>query len=272
MSFGRMDINGNMKFLGSHISDCFLETTQNGFSDSAYNFDFCILNKDGTPCTKASPDDTNEDTRKILCVFSLGGGGDHTGMISNLNWEKTYINWGVTCAAGIISSVLLPANGGSIDTTYGAWAQNTIYVTGLQRGNGPVSITNTEKSDEYRLYLNSHKIVPYTSPSGKHYMIYAYCYPGKKEHLYLGYAQYFIDSKYRVRLLSQTEFRDASGNSFGNFTHCSRIISMDLKNGHLWITFVKDTGWDATEQEKDVKKKAGCYYYFHILASDLIQE
>ncbi|MGX8716828.1 MAG: hypothetical protein ACSW8C_02440 [bacterium] len=235
---------------------------ENGFSDSVYNFDFCVLNTDGTPCTNASPN-LSKDEPKIICVFSLGG-RNYTGLDTN----KTYINWNVEYAVGILSSMCCSETSESTS----AWAQNTIYVTGLQRGNGPVGFTNTEKSDEYRLYLNSHKIVPYTSPSGKHYMIYAYCYPGKKEHLYLGYAQYFIDSNYRVRLLSQTEFRDASGNSFGNFTHCSRIISMDLKNGHLWITFVKDTGWDATGQSIDVKQKAGCYYYFHILASDLIQE
>ena len=273
MSFGRMDINGNMKSLGNHISDVYLETTKQAISASAYNFDYCILNKDGTPCTKSSPDDTDENNRKILCVFSLGGGGDSMGMTVDFGWEKTYINWTYNWVCGIISSVLLPKNGGSIMATYSAYVHNAIYVTNIARSGGNcVSITNTEKSDLYRLYLNSHKIVPYTSPSGKHYMIYAYCYPGKKEHLYLGYAQYFIDSDYQVRLLSQTEFRDASGNSFGNFTHCSRIISMDLRGNHLWITFVKDTGWDATGQSTDVKQKAGCYYYFHILASDLIQE
>lgn len=265
MSFGRMDINGNMKSLGNHISDIYLETTKEGVSDSAYNFDYCVLNKDGTPCTKASPNDTNEDNRKILCVFSLGGGGNpQTGMTADFGWKTTYINWTYNLVCGVISSVLLPANGGSLAATYSAWVQNAIYVTNVVRSGGNcVNITDTKKSDEYRLYLNSHKLVPYTSPSGKHYMIYAYCYPGKKEHLYLGYAQYFVDSDYRVRLLSQTTFKHDGSNgwgaSFGAFRNCSRIISMDLKNGHLWITFVGDGD-------------LGCYYYFHILINDLIQE
>lgn len=251
---------GTSEVLGMLDVNSGIENTGN--SKSAYNFDFCVLNKDGSPCTYESSD-CSEEEPKIICVFSLGGGS-----YTDSTQPITYINWITNYATGVLSSICLSENSRS------TWAQNTIYVTGLQRGLGEcVSITNTEKSDLYRLYLNSHKIVPYTSPSGKHYMIYAYCYPGKKEHLYLGYAQYFIDAQGCLRLLSQTEFKDASsGNSFGNFTHCSRIISMDLKNNHLWITFVKDTGWDATGQSKDVRKGSGAYYYFHILASDLIQE
>ncbi|MGX8716537.1 MAG: hypothetical protein ACSW8C_00935 [bacterium] len=245
MQFGRMNSAGNSVSLGVHISDVYLETTLQGVSDSAYNFDFCLLNKDGTPCTKDSPDDTDENKRKILCVFSLGGGGGYMGMTSEFNWDSTYVSWTYNLACGIISSVLLPANGGSIDATYNAWAQNKIYITGFTRCDGNfVSLSNTSKSDLYRLYLNSHKMVPYTSPSGKHYLIFAYCYPGKKQHLYLGYAQYFIDSDYRVRLLTKTIFKaagnDGWGDSFGSFTDCSRILAMDLKEGHLWITFIKD--------------------------------
>ena len=277
MDFGRMDSAGNSVSLGSHISDIYLETTQQGDSKSAYNFDFCVLNKDGTPCTKDSPDDTTEDTRKILCVFSFAGGGNHTGMTSVFNWTSTYINWTYNLECGIISSVLLPANGGSINATYNAWAQNAIYVTGRTRcTNDCVSITNTSKSDLYRLYLNSHKMVPYTSPSGKHYLIFAYCYPGKKQHLYLGYAQYYIDSDYRVRLLSKTIFKqyqdDGWGDSFGSFTDCTRIISMDLRAGHLWITFVKDSGIDPSGRNTDQRKQDAHFNYFHILVKDLIQE
>ena len=65
---------------------------------------------------------------------------------------------------------------------------------------------------------------------------------------------------------------DGWGDSFGAFTECSRIISMNLKNGHLWITFMKDTGIDATDQSAEDKQAAGCYRCFHILAKDLIQE
>ena len=268
--FGRMEGmntgNETSNLLGTLDVNCGIESNFEGSSYSAYNFDFCVLNKDGSPCTHESKD----EGAKIICVFSLGG-GSYTGMTQT----TTYINWITNYATGVLSSICLSENSRS------TWAQNTIYVTGLQRGLGEcVSIINTAKPDANRLYLNSQKIVPYTSPTGKHYMIYAYCYPGKKEHLYLGYAQYFIDSQGCLRLLSQTEFKDGDPkngdgptyDSFGDFTRCSRIISMDLKNNHLWITFVKDTGWDATEQSQEVRQKAGCYYYFHILASDLIQE
>ena len=149
-----------------------------------------------------------------------------------------------------------------------AFAQNTIYVTGSSRTNGTfVDINDTSKTDLYRLYLNSHKIVPYTSSSGKHYMIYAYCYPGKKKHLYLGYAQYFVDANHEVRLLTQVEFKAASnsgwGDSFDGFTNCDRIISMDLRGGHLWITFMGN---------QNSKGDSSGYYSFHIKASDLVGE
>lgn len=139
-----------------------------------------------------------------------------------------------------------------------------------------MGIDENSKGDINRLYLNSHKIVPYTSPTGKHYMIYAYCYPGKKEQLYLGYVQYFVDKDNAVRLLTKMEFKSSTeddwGDSFGDLVHCSRIISMDLKNDHLWITFIKDTDTEVAVDNDSEKKAAGCYRYFHILVKDLIQE
>ena len=92
----------------------------------------------------------------------------------------------------------------------------------------------------------------------------------------MGYAQYTVDENHIVKLLTQTEFKESGssgwGDSFGDFTDCSRIISMDLKNGHLWITFLKDSGVDANNGTADDKKAAAHYNYFHILASDLIQD
>ena len=258
-------------------------------SYAGYFFDFCLLETDGSPIKLSSSSDTensdteNSDTEKILCVFGLGGGGENTSMTSAYNWTSNGLSWGHENIAGVLSSVLLPAKGGTLENAgngalgLGPWAQNTIYVTDLKRGSGDcVSIDENSKGDINRLYLNSHKIVPYTSPTGKHYMIYAYCYPGKKEQLYLGYVQYFVDKYNAVRLLTKMEFKSSAtddwGDSFGDLVHCSRIISMDLKNGHLWITFIKDTGTEAAVDSDTEKKAAGCYRYFHILVEDLIQE
>ena len=190
-----------------------------------------------------------------------------------VSWDNINYN------AGALSSVLLPINGNPPQGNHYHFTpplQNVIYVTDKIRGDTCVGVNETTKTDEYRLYLNSHKIVPYKSPSGNLYMIYAYCYPGKKEHLYLGYAQYIIDSNHQVLLLTKNEFKTADndgwGDSFGYFNQCSRIISMELRNGHLWITFMKDTGTDATGGSEISKQNAGCYYYFHIKASDLVGE
>lgn len=268
--------------------DVYVETKKRGHSEAPYVFDFCVLDKDGTPCTASSKDD---DT-KIICFFHVGGGkgnDDKGNLTEEYGWandsKETYVNWGVRYVTGVLGSVVVSKNHVSysqhgIDITNSsanAWSQNVIYVTNYNRYDGNfVDITsngvdNLGKknviSDDQRLYLNSHKIVPYTSPSGKHYIIYAYCYPGKaggSGRIYLGYAQYFIDSNSTLRVIGKTEFKEAQnntawGDSFGEFSSgCNRIVSMDLRNGNLWITFLKN---------KDTE-----YYYFHILAKDLIRE
>ena len=245
-----------------------LESIGGNLSYAPYDFDFCILNLDGTPGT---PDSDAEEEEKILCVFCLTGGGSFL-TPSKCNWDNRYLsnNWKYNHVVGVLGSI--PFDGKYIVTwpsyyyDYSQqyiYAQNTIYVTDKQRGESVcVGVDDKSKEDEYRLYLNSHRIVPYTSSSGKHYMIYAYCYPGKVKRLYLGYAQYVVDYNKTIRLLPKVEFKkpgdSAWGESFGAFNDCSRIISMDLKNGHLWITFVGNN-----ESE---------YCYFHIRVSDMIQE
>ena len=95
-------------------------------------------------------------------------------------------------------------------------------------------------------------------------IIYAYCYPGKTgkgNHLYIGYAPYVITSNVQLRLLTKTEFKDADGNSF--ITDCSRIISLDCKNGHVWLTYMA---------KNDSGVENACYKYFYIKASDLVGE
>lgn len=275
---------GSVQILADNYIDYYLEKplfvgSNRRDSYAGYFFDFCLLEKDGSLITPSS----SGDTEKILCVFGLGGGGTKTSMTSAYKWTSDDLSWGCENIAGVLSSVLLPAKGATLANAgsgalgLGPWAQNTIYVTGLKRGSGDcVGIDENSKGDINRLYLNSHKIVPYTSPTGKHYMIYAYCYPGKKEQLYLGYVQYFVDKDNAVRLLTKMEFKSSTeddwGDSFGDLVHCSRIISMDLKNDHLWITFIKDTDTEVAVDNDSEKKAAGCYRYFHILVKDLIQE
>ena len=255
---------GTLEKVLTCLTDCYVERTAYGNSWAPYGWDYCILEPDGTPSSPSSPDSGG----KILCVFSFGGGGSYIpNMGSDRKWSSTYVSWTYNRAVGVIASLYF--DGVTAETQRAnAFAQNRIYITDGNRASGTfVDINDTSKTDLYRLYLNSHKMVPYTSPSGRHYLIYAYCYPGKKKHLYLGYAQYFVDANHEVRLLTKIEFKEAGnsgwGDSFGGFTNCDRIISMDLRGGHLWITFMGN--------ENSQGDTSG-YYYFHIKASDLIKE
>lgn len=231
----------------------YVEKYEKGDSHSTtYNYDFCILEA--------------KDRTKIWCILGFCATGRYSSLNkeenSKYNWSATYCNWPTDKLSLTLRSCKL--NDGNTFTDSPSsdadYIQNVIYTTDIQGASETaVSSTNTTKEDKYRFYLNTHKICIYESPITKHsYIIYAYCYPGKTKQLFLGYASFVIDSDYKVRLLTKTEFKDVTGNSFGNFTSCSRIISMDCKNGHLWITFMN----------ADSKS----YYYFHIKASDLVGE
>ena len=83
--------------------------------------------------------------------------------------------------------------------------------------------------------------------------------------MYLGYAPIYVKDG-KVHLLTKCEFRASEepwSDSFGDFRYCTRIVSLDCKNGHVWITWVDDCCWfgDACQ-----------YNYFHILAKDLVGE
>ncbi len=237
------DTNSNWVKKATSWNFLYVENFSRGDScHTTYNYDFCILEA--------------EDRTKIWCVLGFCASGQYSNLNNEYNWSTTYCNWGTDKLALILRSSNVN-NGNDKSPDY---VQNVFYTTDIQRGAGvAVSSTDTSKSDLYRLYLNTHKICVYESPITKHsYIIYAYCYPGKTKQLFLGYASFVIDSNYKVRLLTKTEFKDATGNSFGDFTSCSRIISMDCKNGYLWITFMS----------ADSKS----YYYFHIKASDLVGE
>ena len=219
-----------------------------------YQYDFCIVK---------APDGTG-----IVCMLGIRlvmeNDCDRTVLSSlqNPRWSSTHIPGRQNHYALMLSSF-------KIDT-FNAGAcyedpQNMIYTTELTTGTAcPTNCNCTRTAGEYgltQLYKNTHKCCVYEAPSGKQYIIYCYCYPGKTKQLYLGYAPCWIDANYKVTLGPKCEFRETASqwsNSFGNFTSCARIISMDCKNGHLWITWMNA---DDTE-----------YYYFHIKAKDLVGE
>lgn len=239
----------------------FLEDTRWGHSECAYDYDFFI--------------ETGENGEKILCFLSFGGGGSYSSNTKSYYWSSTYCNWNECNAALLVQSLTFPETGDFVEYTrlggYGAnswtegtgdWIQNVIYVTPYRRANGSyVDASDTSKSQEYRLYQNTHRMCKYISSEGNKYVIYCYCYPGKAKQLYLGYARCWINAQNKIMLGPKIEFRDSEeqwSNSFGDFTSCSRIISMDCRAGHLWITWMNE---DNTR-----------YYYFHILAKDLVGE
>ena len=233
-----------------------VETFEHGGTESRYSYDFCMLEDNGD---------------LFFCPTALCAGGSHTALTSAYNWSSTYLSWTYTNTVLVLRSFKITED----DTfqnfemaDHHDFPQNVVYETNLQRGNSTVACIKRETSsttDEQRLYLNTHKICTYKSSAGNQYIIYCYCYPGKTKQLYLGYAQvYFVTGPDDVRhavLGPKCEFRETAAqwsSSFGNFTSCARIISMDCKNGHLWITWMNEDN--------------STYYYFHILAKDLVCE
>lgn len=221
--------------------------------DSRYQQDFCII---------------ENGSQRIACFLGLKAVSTNSANTSDLTptygWMKDYISWTPSHLACILYSYpitndatkqeISPYNAsksGGIDLK--TYPQNVIYNTDVERGTGgAVSSANMTSADKYRLYLNTQRFVSYTAASGKTYFIYAYCYPGRTKDLHLGYAKYTVSDNH-VRLGIKFEFPP-----FGKFVSCSRIISMDLQNGHLWITFMDS---DST-----------VYYYFHIKVKDLVGE
>lgn len=230
------------------------------FKYTPYDYDFCFLEEDGTPCTDSTPD----NTRKIWCILCFGSA--YGLLTEELGWSVTMCNYDPTNIACVLRNYYLPAEESNSWTPTGDWVQNSIYFTeakmltaNAEEGKPGTTVFAGNVSDLYQIHRNTHRMVTYHSSSGKNYFIFAYCYPGKKKQLYLAYAQYIVDSDHKVRLTTKTYLSSGSwGDSFGNLTSCSRIISMDLSNGHLWICFMN-------EDDTEVR-------YFHVLAKDLILE
>ena len=230
-------------------------------SSTTFHTDFCMIKSDtGVP---------------IWCMFCFNSNARGSYCNSNFNWTSTYMNWDPSNVCLCVSSYPLSTTqtyndyGGQSniypsDTLYSTiLLQNCSSWAGTSNGNYISTARESTKSDLYRSYLNTHKIVPYTSPSGKRYFIFAYCYPGKKTHAYIGYCTYSINSSNFVHLntkviLKSPDSGDNWGDSFSSLTDCSRIISLDVKNGYVWMS------WMNADNSK--------YYYFYIKASDLIPE
>lgn len=221
----------------------YIDGTEQGHSWSQYNFDFLILNAG--------------NNKNVWCVLGFQGNNAYSGLTSTQGWDSTYCNFSYRNASLFIWSfpITNDTSGQSFSrTSYPEYIQNVIYTTKCGSTNG-LQPTISSNDTSRKLYLNTQKMCVY-----KNYIIYAYCYPGKGDeqgnHLYIGYAPYVIESNARLRLLTKTEFKDAKDNSF--ITDCSRIISLDCKNGHVWLTYMNS---DNT-----------AYKYFYIKASDLVGE
>ena len=224
------------------------------------NYDFCIVDNEGSP---------------IFCVLGLRATSETDNTKTSLS-GKNNERWTSKCINDPSKIVLILSNY-TWNTSSDDWVerdnvvedpQNIIYSTGKTTAESctvDCGCYTNDKGDyeENQLFKNTHKLCTYTSESGTKYIIYCYCYPGKSKQLFLGYAPYIISNN-KVQLLTKTEFKSPPtttypmGESFGDFTSCSRIISMDCKNGQLWITWMNA---DNTT-----------YYCFHIAAKDLVGE
>ena len=193
----------------------------------------------------------------------------------NSFWASTYVNWGKNGEVSdmvLILSSFLENQSIAINNAYTAEdPQNVIYTTGKTSFQESCSVDCGCYSSSYvdygekQLFKNTHKCVIYKAASGTQYLIYCYCYPGKTKQLYLGYARIYVKDN-KVHLLTKCEFRASEepwSDSFGDFRYCTRIVSLDCKNGHVWITWVDDGCCSVTLCR---------YNYFHILAKDLVGE
>lgn len=257
--------SSEIKWRSRVVPALYLVTTQDGScSSTTFHSDFCMVKSD-----------TGIPIWCVLCFNSKAARGSHC--VPEYNWDSTYMNWPTNNVCLCVYSYPLSTTEDYND--FGSIAQGIIYPSdtlysttliqncsswaGTSSGNYISTVQESTKSDFYRLYLNTHKIVPYTSPSGKRYFIYAYCYPGKKTHAYIGYCTYSINSSNFVHLNTKITLRapnsgDDWSDSFSSLTNCSRIISLDVKNNQVWMT------WMSADNTT--------YYCCCIQASDLIPE
>jgi hypothetical protein len=208
-----------------------LHGSDDNTTDCSYHADFEIV--------KAS------DNTEIFLVLMYSY-GDQCNTMNNTNsglqrWTANYVSWGMS---NIVLHIQSSTNGRNWTST----PENVIYTTTIPAG----SASTAETTSASTLYKCTHKLVAYNN-----HIIYAYCYPGRKMHLVLGVARYFIDSNKQLHLSTKRDFTDQNGNSFDRLTDCSRIISMDINtNGRLLIS------WMSADNKT--------YYYLCANAQDII--
>lgn len=245
--------NGSVNLKSKCYKFLYLETHSQGHSSSLYHFDYHVFDAG--------------DNKRVWCVLGFQSSNTYSDLRADGGWAANYLySNNNSSVSKKISLVLwsLPLSSGVGQENFGSYtgnatecAQNIIYSTNVDSWTA-TPVTDTSSNDSKRLYLNTQKMCVYNKDS-KNYIIYAYCCPGKSgkgDHLYIGYAPYVITSDARLRLLTKVEFKDTDDNSF--ITDCSRIISLDCKNGHVWLTYMN--------------KENTNYKYFYIKASDLIGE
>lgn len=245
--------NGSVNLKSKCYKFLYLETISQGHSSSLYHFDYHVFDAG--------------DNKRVWCVLGFQSSNSYSDLRADGGWAANYLySNNNSSVSKKISLVLwsLPLSSGVGQENFGSYtgnatecAQNIIYSTNVDSWTA-TPVTDTSSNDSKRLYLNTQKMCVYNKDS-KNYIIYAYCCPGKSgkgDHLYIGYAPYVITSDARLRLLTKVEFKDTDDNSF--ITDCSRIISLDCKNGHVWLTYMN--------------KENTNYKYFYIKASDLIGE
>ena len=223
----------------------YLETTLQGHSSSTYNFDYHIF-------------DAGE--KNIWCVLGFQSSNQYSGLKASEGWASQYFYSMNDASICTKTSLLLWSFPLKKDTSqenfegkFTESASNYVYSTPVN-AHEAIPVTNINSDNLNRLYLNTQKMCVY-----KNYIIYAYCYPGKSKnsnHLYIGYVPYIITSDARLRLLTKTELKNENDESF--IEDCSRIISLDCKNGHVWLTYMNSDN--------------STYKYFYIKASDLVGE
>ena len=222
----------------------------NGSAEAPFKHDFCLL--------------TNPHNGKMLfCTLGFKSGGDYTNLTTSYKWCRPYIDWEQTKNCLYFQSC--PGDNQGASDGPGAYPNNVLYITDTERGweygdSRACDVKNTTKADKYRLYNCTHKICAYKN--GKtNYIFYSYYYPGGGDgKIHFGYAPVNIRPDNGVDFLTKVDLSDLVKNI--PFDKCTRIVSMDIKNGHLWLTWMNDTAPNAEPK----------FYVFHALVKNILSE
>ena len=123
------------------------------FKYTPYDYDFCLLEEDGTPCTDSTPD----DMRKIWCILCFGSA--YGLLTEQLGWSVTMCNYDPTDIACVLRNYYLPVGDGGGWYATGDYVQNTIYTTeakmltaNAEEGKAGTTVFVGETSDLYQIH------------------------------------------------------------------------------------------------------------------------